>query len=393
MKTIIPFAATLLWAAGAYAQIQISSPSFSYNQTFTAPEVPEGWSFIETGDNADQAFSISTGTNGTGNTYLLGTPSEYAFGGLQSGTLVPTVGVCFINAMPDRDITAISLQYIAETWRVGTANRPDGLDFQWNTHTTGIDGAGVWTDVDQLDYRNPGQATGTGNVKHSTAFSRTFGGLSIAPGTTFCMRWLDLDAAGADDAIGIDNFNVTSIATVLPVEWLRFSAERDGSVAVLSFSTATETGNAFFAIERSTDGRTFLEIGRVQGAGTSQVAHAYTFTDEKPLTGMNYYRLRQVDVDGRASFSPIASVAFGKPGNISLAPSPAVDRMRIQLDEAPKHDGRWQVFDHMGRQVLSGNWEAERADLEVDVHTFPEGMYTFCLVVEGQVRVRQFGKK
>ncbi len=392
MKTIIPFAAALLRVALACAQIPVSSPAFSYSQTFTSPDIPPGWRFVETGANADEAFGISTGSNSAGNTYLLGTPSEYAFGGLQSGTLVPTIGVCFTNTMPDRDITGISLQFIAETWRVGTSNRSDGLDFQFNMHTSGIDGEGIWTDVNELDYRNPGQATGTGNVKHSTSFSRTFSGLSIAPGTTFCMRWLDLDATDADDAIGIDNFNVTSIATVLPVEWLHFSARREAAAAVLSFSTATEHNNDHFVVERSADARTFTEIGHVQGAGTTQVAHAYTFTDEMPMPGANYYRLRQVDFDGRASFSSIVRVVFSRPGDIVLAPSPATDHMRIRLEEAPENDGRWQVFDQTGRPVLSGAWAAETADLELDVRALPEGMYTFRLVVGAREWVKEFGK-
>lgn len=392
MKTIIPFAVALLRVAIACAQIPISSTSFSYSQTFTSPDIPPGWSFIETGANADEAFGISTGSNSTGNTYLLGTPSEYAFGGLQSGTLVPTIGVCFTNTMPDRDITGISLQFIAETWRVGTSNRSDGLDFQFNTHTSAIDGEGIWVDVNELDYRNPGQATGTGNVKHSTSFSRTFSGLSIAPGTTFCMRWLDLDATDADDAIGIDNFNVTSIATVLPVEWLHFSARREAAVSVLSFSTATEHNNAWFVVERSADAQHFAEIGRVQGAGTSSVMHAYTFTDDTPLPGANYYRLRQVDFGGSGSFSSIVRVVFGPSGGIVLAPSPATDRVRIRLEETTANGGQWQVFDNMGRPVLSGVWEAETAELEVDVQVLPEGVYTFRLVVGARVWVKEFWK-
>jgi len=85
-------------------------------------------------------------------------------------------------------------------------------------------------------------------------------------------------------------------------------------------------------------------------------------------------------------------VVFGKTGSISIAPSPATDRVHIQLEAALLNDGRWQVFDNTGRQVLSGNWEAESADFDLDVNVLPEGMYTFRLAVGTQVQVKQFRK-
>lgn len=391
MKTMIPLVVALLGAFHGNTQISIVSPSFTYLQTFTSGSIPAGWMFFETGDNADQSYAISTGTNATGNTYLLGTPSEYCFGGLQSGNLVPTVGVCFRNNMSDRQITGISLQFIAETWRIGTENRPDGLDFQINTNTAQIISEGNWTDVPELSYRNPGGQTGSTNVKHWQTFIYTFSGLSIAPGTSFCMRWLDPDAAGADDAIGIDNFSITALAS-LPVELTGFSGKTQDASILLSFSTATESNNDHFVVERKADAGLFQEIGQVRGAGTTQVPQEYTFTDEKPLNGLNYYRLRQVDYDGSEAFSPIIRVNFSGAGQILLAPSPATDRVWIRLDTAPKSDGHWQVFDQMGGQVLSGSWNAETVDYERDVSALPEGVYTFRLVTDGQVRAKQFRK-
>lgn len=191
----------------------------------------------------------------------------------------------------------------------------------------------------------------------------------------------------------VDGIHVaTSWAIALPISISSFNIKPTLTSTLLSFSTATEINNSHFVIERSADARTFSEIGRVQGAGTTRVPQSYTFTDEKPLSGLNYYRLRQVDFDGAESLSGVVSVVFGKAGSITIAPSPATDRVRIQLDEALTNDGLWQVFDNMGRQVLSGGWEAESADFELDVNTLPEGMYTFRLAVGTQVQVKQFRK-
>ena len=204
------------------------------------------------------------------------------------------------------------------------------------------------------------------------------------------LRWSDNNDIGNDDGISIDDFSINAVT--LPVSLLEIKATPAISSTLLSFSTATELNNSHFAIERSADARIFSEIGQVKGAGTTQEPQSYTFTDERPLAGTNYYRLRQVDYDGTESFSPVVSVVFGKSGNITLAPSPATDRVRIQLDEALRADGLWQVYDNTGRQVLSGAWEAETADYDLDVNVLPEGMYTFRLVVGASVQVKQFRK-
>lgn len=191
----------------------------------------------------------------------------------------------------------------------------------------------------------------------------------------------------------VDGIRVaTTWSSALPITLKSFSAKPLVSSTLLSFSTATETNNSHFVIERSADARTFSEIGQVRGAGTTQEQHDYTFTDDKPLSGRNYYRLRQVDFDGTESFSPVVSVVFGKSDRMTFAPSPATDRVRIQLDEALRTDGAWQVYDNTGRQVLSGTWEAESADLNLEVNTLPEGMYTFRLTEGAAVQVKQFRK-
>lgn len=181
-------------------------------------------------------------------------------------------------------------------------------------------------------------------------------------------------------------------ATALPVELVSFNAKVSAGAGYLDWTTATESNNSHFAIERGADARTFSEIGQVRGAGTTQEPQSYTFTDEKPLSGTNYYRLRQVDYDGTESFSQVVSVAFGKSDRITIAPSPATDRVRILLEEAPGRDAYWKVYDSMGREIRSGAWEVESAEYELDVNELPEGMYTFRLEVGASVQVKQFRK-
>lgn len=253
--------------------------------------------------------------------------------------------------------------YINNASGIGSYTGPDAMSY-----TVGIDKIDVWVG-NSLVF----------NEKASTTSSQSLTDMKFV-----------LNAGVG--TVRIDNISIQSDLSALPIKLNSFNAKLLGSTTLLSFSTATELNNSHFAIERSADARNFTEIGRVQGAGTTQVPQSYTFTDEKPLAGTNYYRLRQVDFDGTESFSPVVSVVFGKTGSISIAPSPATDRVHIQLEAALTNDGRWQVFDNTGRQVLSGNWEAESADFDLDVNVLPEGMYTFRLAVGTQVQVKQFRK-
>lgn len=95
---------------------------------------------------------------------------------------------------------------------------------------------------------------------------------------------------------------------ILPIELLTFDAVFNNDEVYLSWTTATETNNEYFEIERSDNMVTFYPIGKVLGAGNSNSATSYYFTDYNPVLGNNYYRLKQTDFDGKSSESDIVSV-------------------------------------------------------------------------------------
>lgn len=99
------------------------------------------------------------------------------------------------------------------------------------------------------------------------------------------------------------------VITPLPVELARFSARSNpqGNV-LLEWRTASETNNAYFEVQRSQDGKEFLGIGQVKGSGTTVVAQNYTYTDSAAMSGILYYRLKQVDIDGTSSLSMVVQV-------------------------------------------------------------------------------------
>ncbi|MBD2768936.1 T9SS type A sorting domain-containing protein [Hymenobacter sp. BT664] len=142
----------------------------------------------------------------------------------------------------------------------------------------------------------------------------------------------------------------------LPVALTRFEAVAASSDALLSWTTASERNNDRFEIERAFDGHAFERLATTPGQGSSTRPSNYRFTDAGaarygfPLV---YYRLRQVDTDGTASFSPVRTVAFANSPETgpSLYPNPAADGQPLTVDLRALPPGPYQVqvLDLLGR--------------------------------------------
>ncbi len=141
---------------------------------------------------------------------------------------------------------------------------------------------------------------------------------------------------------------------VLPVELLSFDGRADGDAVQLEWITASESGSSHYLVERSFDGYTFQTIGQVQAAGTSYSTLAYAFVDPQPVRGVNYYRLKQVDLDGTTDLSDLVAVTFaqgvsaGKP-----YPNPTATRINIDLTLTGDAELTVQLMDATGRLVRS----------------------------------------
>lgn len=118
-----------------------------------------------------------------------------------------------------------------------------------------------------------------------------------------------------------------------PVQLANFSASPEKDVVKLNWNTTSETGNSHFEVERSNDARNFHTIGTVQGAGNSQQANQYGFTDNNPAFGTNYYRLTQYDFDGDTSRSRIVPATFEGELKLNAWPNPFTNQVSITSSE------------------------------------------------------------
>ncbi|MDX2285113.1 MAG: S8 family serine peptidase [Bacteroidia bacterium] len=193
----------------------------------------------------------------------------------------------------------------------------------------------------------------------------------------------NMGAAGFDTIFGHGRLNayaaVSSASTNLPVEWLSFRGWETQAGVLLEWVTVSETGNAYYAVERIANGQA-IELGRVAGAGTTADRQTYTFEDRRPLPGLNVYRLRQVDQDGSQSFSSLVEI-WTEPGGAAMLsvpyPNPASDAFTFELLGLAGQEVRWSLLDLQGRAMYSAVLVPQAAVEAVPVQaaSLPAGMY------------------
>ena len=120
-----------------------------------------------------------------------------------------------------------------------------------------------------------------------------------------CIR--DSTSGSLVSSFGAFTFSSTNASVSLPVELTNFTAEIVNDRTLVSWQTASEINNDYFTVERSADGQYFEGLGTVGGSGNTTNANSYNYTDEYPLSGTSFYRLRQTDYDGKFEiFEPVS---------------------------------------------------------------------------------------
>lgn len=166
-----------------------------------------------------------------------------------------------------------------------------------------------------------------------------------------------------------------SATTPLPVELVDFEAQRDFRNIELSWKTATESNNDYFAVERSEDGIDWNLIGKVDGAGNSTDLQSYNYLDTEDPSLTLYYRLKQVDFDGAFTYSETRVV--NPDGNISgkIYPNPANDN--ITLFRTTNSDGSpVRLFNLLGQEFeLNVIGSSSEGSMTFDISKLRSGVY------------------
>lgn len=174
---------------------------------------------------------------------------------------------------------------------------------------------------------------------------------------------------------GFSGFAIGQAGYILPVSFLSFTGEKNKDVVDLKWITGFEHNNAVFEIETSKDGSNFYRIGSKPSYGNASTDQHYSFTDRMPVTGMNYYRIKQIDIDSRNSYSNTIAVQFeGKNHVLTVYPNPAKDRITISTPQ-PVHNVTIRIVSADGRIAIAETISSIQRNYELDIQSLAKGIY------------------
>ena len=190
------------------------------------------------------------------------------------------------------------------------------------------------------------------------------------------------NAAGSSTGSNGNGIDVT-YNVILPIELLSFQAIPRQQQVDLSWSTASESDNAWFFVERSLDLQDWQVVLQLPGAGNSSYTIDYVSVDPAPLSGTSYYRLRQVDINGTSSSSDVVPVHFtGGAVQLSLFPNPATNHVTAWAVGASM--GRIELFNGLGQPVAPPR-VLEDSRAAIDLSALPSGSYVVVLTTADAV--------
>lgn len=257
-------------------------------------------------------------------------------------------------------------------------NAQDHVFFMGNNGTAGDE-----------PWRTDGTPAGTVMIQNVN----TVGGINTS---TFAAAGSKLYAVMTDPIHGKELW-VANMATALPLTLLEFTGRLVNNDAILNWKTTGELQTQSFDIERSLDGVNYSFAGSIRTANTAG-EHAYTFTDRNiNYAGATklYYRLKQIDIDGRYSYSRIVILSVAQRGPaVLLYPNPVINELGITVALNRSDKLQTRVYDNSGKTLMQQQWQiaAGSTSLSLDVSKLSKGIYFVELKGEGISEVKKFIK-
>lgn len=210
--------------------------------------------------------------------------------------------------------------------------------------------------------------------------------------THYASPWDTYSAAAASGSdpytqtrTGLTSFSpyaVRNATLILPVELINFNATPKGKNVEINWTTASETNNDYFSVERSKDGIEFSNIDIVPGAGNSNKILNYKSIDNSPLSEYSYYRLKQVDFDGLFAYSKIVPVYFGETATFGYS-NFVVGNENIKFYVSNESIGPFkvQIIDMTGTVIYHNEYTETGENISVEIPTSNFGAGIYCLVL------------
>jgi cephalosporin-C deacetylase len=229
---------------------------------------------------------------------------------------------------------------------------------------------------------------GAGDVVFSNATNRTTTATFSQSGV-YRLRFYGYDYSTVNDNkyFVLSNDIVVTVNSLIPVELKSFSGKVLDKTNELTWVTVSEINNSGFEIERSEDTNRWQRLDFVKGKGNSSQVNKYSFTDNAPLS-INYYRLRQIDVDGKFRYSNTISLIRPKINGVQIFPNPAADILTIRMDNKDNSDIK--IYDILGRIVFVNNTKTNETPLNIS--QLAKGAYFIEIKNGPLITIRKFIK-
>lgn len=183
-------------------------------------------------------------------------------------------------------------------------------------------------------------------------------------------------------------------AAPMPVSLMKFTASlMNANKVKIDWSTSMEINNSHFLVERSSDGKTFSTVAKVAGNGTTSLLHAYSILDDVTNAGnIAYYRLHQIDLDGKSNFSNIIAIKIAKGNEIaSVSPNPFVSYLNVSMEWGKSEVITARILNIQGKEVVTKKLQVVKGANQVridDLSNLPSGSY-FIQFISATERMTQ----
>ena len=318
---------------------------------------------------------------------------------INNGSGMPAGAIMGIGVNPrnaDTILATIANYGTTSIWFCGNATsvNPTWTAIEGNLTLPSIRSAAIVINSDYVEYY-VGTTTGLYSCANLNGNSTVW--LKEGAGTIGNAVVVDIKLRTSDNRLLIATHGNGLFTTdaILPVRLGTFNGQIVKGKSELNWVTQTETNNRGFDIEKSTDGRIFNRIGFVAGMGNSTLRNSYSFTDPAKLERVQYYRLKQLDRNGRATHSQVVKLTQdGMPLQLSHVVNPATTNLIFTLNDAPKQAIQVTLLDGAGRAVLKQAMPGNNSNVfRLNIANLPNGVYTLWLQGEGLKETRRVVKQ
>jgi hypothetical protein len=222
--------------------------------------------------------------------------------------------------------------------------------------------------------------------------------LSIAPNTALNSFFLVSGGGTNQSGYAIINGGMSvswaGILSAAPVSFISnsFTGQLVGKSVQLNWETASEQNNAWFEVLRSGDANTFTSIGEVPGNLTTSLKHKYSFADDNPFSGINYYKLKQVDIDGKGTYTNTIAVNDAAQQQNTFKVYVSGNQLNAIANVATAGNAALQVFSASGQQIINTQEQLIQGEnhFTIDVSSLQAGVYIAVINNNGKEQSVKF---